>query len=577
MFVDREAPFQAYAEEFASRLGVGPRRGAAARQTYLRQQLAGSIVERVWELRRSPHETLFRRLLVAAVPKRLALYALLYAAQYSLWLVAWAVIGSVSLESRAEMGLLTSWVLLVATCLCLQLTCSWIHSTIGLRVGAVIKESILVAGLKSDIDQMKKEGPSHLLARSVEAQAIEQALVTGGLYAVIGTIELLFAAAVLAMGSCGFWHVALLILWVSMFAGMWSLYFRRREEWTNSRVEMSHGLFEKMVGFRTRIAQLPMTRWHSGEDPELRAYYTLSRRMDSIGAVLTPVIWHGWIAIGVLGIIMASLGARLDSLRVAVSVGGVLLAGGALRRLTQSLLVSTDALGAWRHVKTLFEVLPRPANHGVALGTQAGESDVILSVRELMYGHTTRSKPIIDGWSLEIRERDRILLEGPSGSGKSTLAALMSSLRQPQGGTILLRGLDRATIGDSDWRRRVITVPQFHENHLFADTLAFNILMGRRWPATAADLVEAKLLCDELGLAPLLARMPAGMLQIVGDNGWQLSHGERSRVYIARALIQAPQLLILDESFSALDPENFELSMKAVLRRAGAVMVIAHP
>ena len=70
--------------------------------------------------------------------------------------------------------------------------------------------------------------------------------------------------------------------------------------------------------------------------------------------------------------------------------------------------------------------------------------------------------------------------------------------------------------------------------------------------------------------------MPAGTPQMAGETGWQLSHGERSRLYIARALLQDPELIILDESFAALDPENLRLALECVLRRARAVLVIAH-
>jgi len=64
---------------------------------------------------------------------------------------------------------------------------------------------------------------------------------------------------------------------------------------------------------------------------------------------------------------------------------------------------------------------------------------------------------------------------------------------------------------------------------------------------------------------------------MVGEGGWQLSHGERSRVSIARALLQDASLVILDESFAALDPENLRTALECVLRRARTLMVIAHP
>jgi ATP-binding cassette subfamily B protein len=107
--------------------------------------------------------------------------------------------------------------------------------------------------------------------------------------------------------------------------------------------------------------------------------------------------------------------------------------------------------------------------------------------------------------------------------------------------------------------------------------LAFNLLMGRRWPPLPEDLEVAETVCRELGLGDLLDRMPAGLQQMVGECGWQLSHGERSRLYMARALLQQADMLILDESFGALDPENLQRALRCVLRRAPTLLVIAHP
>jgi ATP-binding cassette subfamily B protein len=119
--------------------------------------------------------------------------------------------------------------------------------------------------------------------------------------------------------------------------------------------------------------------------------------------------------------------------------------------------------------------------------------------------------------------------------------------------------------------------PQFQENHVFAETFAFNLLMGRRWPPTPQDLLEAEALCRELGLGELIDRMPSGLQQMVGENGWQLSHGERSRLFIARTLLQGADMIVLDESFGALDPENLERALRTVMQRAPTLVVIAHP
>jgi ABC-type transport system involved in cytochrome bd biosynthesis fused ATPase/permease subunit len=101
--------------------------------------------------------------------------------------------------------------------------------------------------------------------------------------------------------------------------------------------------------------------------------------------------------------------------------------------------------------------------------------------------------------------------------------------------------------------------------------------MGRRWPPRSEDVEAAENVCRELGLDGLLGRMPAGLLQMVGETGCQLSHGERSRLYMARALLQEADLIILDESFVALEPETLHRCLSCVLKRAATVLVIAHP
>jgi ATP-binding cassette subfamily B protein len=186
------------------------------------------------------------------------------------------------------------------------------------------------------------------------------------------------------------------------------------------------------------------------------------------------------------------------------------------------------------------------------------------------------SEPVLRGADLVIDQGERILLEGASGGGKSTLASLLSGLRQPQSGLLLLNGLDRHTLGEA-WHRAATEAPQFHENHVFTATLGFNLLMGRNWPASEDELAEARQICVELGLGDLLRRMPSGMMQTVGETGWQLSHGERSRIFLARALLQGAQLTILDESFAALDPESLRACLDCAIRRAGTLVVIAHP
>ena len=142
---------------------------------------------------------------------------------------------------------------------------------------------------------------------------------------------------------------------------------------------------------------------------------------------------------------------------------------------------------------------------------------------------------------------------------------------------LLLRGLDRATFGAAGWRRRVTAAPQFHENHVLSGSFAYNLLLGREWPTSQAMRDKARAICTELGLDELVKKMPSGLDELIGETGWQLSHGEKSRLYIARTLLQGVELVILDESFASLDPETMRVAVDCVLKHAPSIVVVSHP
>jgi ATP-binding cassette subfamily B protein len=270
---------------------------------------------------------------------------------------------------------------------------------------------------------------------------------------------------------------------------------------------------------------------------------------------------------------------RASASRVAVLLGGVLLAQTGFKRLMGSFTDITGAWISWKRIAPLFRAAARKEIPGI------GPSRVevsqkprrVVDAERLVFRYRKESRPALQGITMAIQRGDRILLEGPSGGGKTTFASLIAGIREPNAGLLLVNGLDRQTLGSRQWRKAIAAAPQFHENHILTETLAFNLLMGRGWPPTQADLREAESLCRELGLGDLLDRMPGGILQMVGEGGWQLSHGERSRMYIARALLQRPDLVILDESFAALDPESLQTALECTLKHAETLMVIAHP
>ncbi|HVT61470.1 MAG TPA: ATP-binding cassette domain-containing protein [Thermoanaerobaculia bacterium] len=148
--------------------------------------------------------------------------------------------------------------------------------------------------------------------------------------------------------------------------------------------------------------------------------------------------------------------------------------------------------------------------------------------------------------------------------------------RGPTSGLLLLGSLDHHSLNAAAWHRLVAAVPQAHENFVLGESLAFNLLLGRAWPPEPADLAEAEAICRELALGDLLDRLAAGLSQRVGEGGWQLSHGEQARLFLARALLQDAELVLLDEILAALDPVTFRQALDCVGKRTRTLLVIAH-
>jgi ATP-binding cassette subfamily B protein len=307
--------------------------------------------------------------------------------------------------------------------------------------------------------------------------------------------------------------------------------------------------------------------------------------MDRRATLLLALVPRGWTGLGLLGLAPAFISGQSAPAALAIGLGGTLLAYRALQKLAVSLVHLTGAALAWQQMTPLVAAATRAEADGTPGAVLAAaphasngaDMPPLIEAHELVFRYRDRGAPVLQGCSLSIHTGDRLLLAGPSGGGKSTFAALLTGLHPPESGLLLCRGLDLPTLGADGWQQRVVAAPQFHDNHVLTGTFAFNLLLGRGWPPRPIDVQEAEAVCRELGLGDLLDRMPAGLWQMVGETGWQLSHGERSRLYMARALLQRADVIILDESFAALDPETLQRALHCVLARAATLLVIAHP
>jgi ATP-binding cassette subfamily B protein len=577
-----EAPHRSTVEALLDAAGVAPRARGRSRRLLLRQLLDRTTVHAVWLLRPGPGTPLLARLggrrFVARVGGLLGIQVM----QYVIFLASWYVMGALGLRDRFDRGWVFLWLLLLATFVCLRVHIFLAAGRISIEVGAQLKRHLLHGAFRLEPDPVRRMGAGQLLGRTLEVEAIEAFSFLGAMYLVMGTIELCFAGAVLSIGTGGAGHALLLAGWTAVAAAVAVAYCRRRLRWTDGRMGLTDGLVEALVGHRTRAVQ-GAAQGEGDEGARLEAYGGASARLNQLEVAVGVLIPRGWFALGMASLLPGFVAGGVAGGRAVAAVGGVLIAYRSFRILAISVEQLGGALVAWRRLAPLrqaqrtTEPVESPRLLGVQDPSRGDARAPVLDLRRITYRHPGRPEPTLREVSLALAPRDRVLLEGPSGGGKSTLASLASACRPAQGGLLLLDGVDPASVGHHRWRRRVVLVPQFHENHVLMGSLAFNLLVGREWPPAPAAIEQAEAVCRGLGLGPLIERMPGGLFQMVGDTGWQLSHGERGRIFIARAVLQDPDVLILDESFAALDPELFRSSVEYLLERDAALVLIAHP
>lgn len=561
-------------------LRQGGAAGEALALSLSQKTLSGRSIGVAWMLRlpaSAPLSTLLRH---AGVGVDLAKAFVASLAQSALGLGAWLSLGSDAMAGRVDRGRIVGWALLLLSIVPLSALITQSQGVVALRLATVLKRRILSGCLAMQVDRVRALGSGTTLARIQEAEQLESLAVEPAFGMLTAFGNLLGAAVVLHDTRGGLVYEGLLVAWLAAACIGVALMHRLRRRTTALRLELTDDLIAKMTGHRTRLAQQPPERWHDGEDELVSRYVDASKSLDFAVSVLLSAP-RAWLLVGVVALLPA-LAGPVATFSLIATVVGLLVAYEAMHSLVSGASTLSTFWLAWETSSELLlgggVVDERPL---AALPTvhddRPAQTGPLVEVFDVVFRYRATGQPVLRGADLKILRGERVLLEGASGGGKTTLASVMAGLRTPESGLVMVAGYDQHTLNREAWRTVVATAPQYHENHIFSHTLAFNLLLGRQWPPTAADLEEVTAVCAELGLSTLIERMPAGVLQRVGETGWQLSQGEKSRIFIARALLQRAEVLILDESFGALDPETLELCATCVLRHARTLVVIAHP
>jgi ATP-binding cassette subfamily B protein len=234
----------------------------------------------------------------------------------------------------------------------------------------------------------------------------------------------------------------------------------------------------------------------------------------------------------------------------------------------------TQIQGGLTAVERIGELLDQPleiieSSQPAAPQTLAEQQGEVI-FEDVSFGYRD-NEPILKDLNLRIAPGEHVALVGPTGSGKTTVIRLLCRLYQPQQGRILLDGVNIQDLPIPELRRRLGVVLQ--DTFLFSGSVADNLRLDSQIPRP-----DLERLCGELGLEPLLERLPQGLDTPLRERGGNLSSGERQLLAVARVALRNPSVLVMDEATAFMDPAT-EATLQRDLGRLldhRTAIVIAH-
>jgi len=324
-------------------------------------------------------------------------------------------------------------------------------------------------------------------------------------------------------------------------------------------------------GVRIITASNQLDAWQSKYVAALHMYwskYPSLRLIQQIPTILISTLF--FVAIGVI-VLVLYIYTGSDFMSVLPVFGTFAVSSlRILPRITNSVNAKLQISGALPYLSTTYELLKNETYNTQLNGTEEFlrlESDIEMEHISFAYHQAL----ILKNVSLTIQHRKITAIVGPSGSGKSTLTNLLLRLYDPKSGSIIVNGKNIKEYDIGTYRDHIGYVSQ--DPFVFNASIKENICFGSEY--THEEIIHvAKLAYAH----EFIISLPEGYETIVGDQGLQLSGGEKQRIVIARAMILKPDILILDEATSALDNISEQAVQKAIdsVSKECTTVIIAH-
>ncbi|MFC3998590.1 ABC transporter ATP-binding protein [Nocardiopsis sediminis] len=419
------------------------------------------------------------------------------------------------------------------------------------------RKGALVSRVTSDVDQ------------------ISTFMQWGGLLLIVSTGQLLVATVLMSVYS---WQLTLLV-WVCflplLFGVRWlqrrlsAAYLKVRER----TGDMLGAIGETVMGAAVIRAHATEERTARRIDDTVLATRRAQVRAQRLSMAVSPfaelVAALGNAAVVVAGVLLG-IGGDITPGELVAFLFLLTLFVMPMMMATEIFNEAQNAIAGWRRVLGVLDTVPDIADPGEA-GRVLPRGPVGVRFDGVSYAYPD-GPTVLAGVDEEIAPGTRVAVVGETGSGKTTFVKLLTRLMDPVEGRVLLDGADLREVAFSSLRSRVVMVPQ--EGFLFDSSLGANIRFARP-EATDAELAAA---VRELGLADWLGTLAHGLDTPVGQRGESLSAGERQLVALVRAYVADPDLLVLDEATSAVDPDTEVRIQRALdrLTRGRTSVTIAH-